>query len=634
MSNKEAVQSYVNQLIEEISALQHKNGRWEFCFQGTLMTDAYMIILLRALNIKGEEELIKGLVNEILTQQQSDGTWKIYHDEQETNISATIEAYFALLYSGYVTANEPNMQNAKRRIVQMGGLSKAEILTRTMLSLTTNIPWPSIAKIFPIEIMSLPKWAPVNIYDFVGYSRVHWVPIMICSNLNFSFTHHTTPDLSSLYSTRETESAERLLKEFSPLVKGIKQQAHQLLKAASPSKVKKDSFKIAEEFIIERIEPNGTLFSYFSSTFFMIFALLALGYKKNDPIISNAINGMKSYLYQGKNNFFHMQNSPSEVWDTALLSSALQNAGVSPTHSTVTNAAKYLLSRQQTKYGDWAVKNPDTMPGGWGFSDCNTRIPDVDDTTAALRAIQQFVHTDPAYELAWNKGTNWLLSMQNNDGGWAAFEKNTANYLVPFYPFRYEDRVLFDPSTADLTGRTLYFLGEYTDLTNTHSSIKKGVEWLIQNQEKDGSWYGRWGICFIYGTWAALTGMAATELPANHPAIEKAMDWLYSIQNKDGGWGESCVSDYKKRYIPLHASTPSQTAWALEALISFEERPNEQIIDGIHYLLNSKDKDDWTIHYPTGAGIPGSFYVHYHSYRYIWPLQTLATFLRKFGKFI
>lgn len=220
--------------------------------------------------------------------------------------------------------------------------------------------------------------------------------------------------------------------------------------------------------------------------------------------------------------------------------------------------------------------------------------------------------------------------MQNQDGGWSAFEKNT-NKNFSWIPIESSAAVSTDPSTADLTGRTLEFLGNNVGLSIQHPEIERGVHWLLKKQERDGSWYGRWGISYIYGTWAAMTGMTAVGIPADHPAILKATQWLLGIQNEDGSWGESCRSDVEKKYIPLGAGTPSQTAWAVDALLSFSPAPTTAIERGIHFLIDSGTIQDWRVNYPTGAGLPGGFYFNFHSYRYIWPLIALGHYLQKFN---
>lgn len=627
MKTMDIVNEKISTMTNYLLSNQSDNGAWNFCFEGSIMTDAYMIILIRVLEIKDEEELVKRLVDRIKRQQTKNGSWKVYEDEADGNLSATIEGFFSLLYSGYADRKESNMLKAENFIKNKGGLLQSDWLTKMMLALTGQIEWPSIVKSIPIEIMLLPKWFPVNIYHFVGYARAHWVPIIICSNKDASFP--LTPDVSYL---QEEVDGSRLIEGMEVLQHYVK---HAMVKLAdSPAGLRKRSYAKAEKYMIDRIEENGTLCSYFSSSFFMVFAFLSLGYNKNHPYIMKAFEGMKTYICRDsfKDDTIFVQNSPSTVWDTSLLTAALSDAGVPLHHESLLKASHYILSRQHHKYGDWSIKNPNIKPGGWGFSDINTLIPDIDDTTAALRAITPYTQSNGRFLDAWNKGVEWVLSMQNEDGGWSAFEKNTDNYLLPLIPFRYEDRVLFDPSTADLTGRTLYFLGEYTTIPPDSEALRHAMEWLKHNQETNGSWYGRWGNCYIYGTWAAITGLKAIGVPSTDPVIRRAFDWLLSIQDPDGGWGESCESDIKKRYIPLHNSTPSQTAWALDALISVSDHPTPKLEKGIRTLIHLLEKNDWTSRYPTGAGIPGGYYIHYHSYSHIWPLQVLGHYRNKYGR--
>jgi sporulenol synthase len=237
------------------------------------------------------------------------------------------------------------------------------------------------------------------------------------------------------------------------------------------------------------------------------------------------------------------------------------------------------------------------------------------------------------YHNAFNRGLQWILSMQNDDGGWPSFEKNTDNPILTMLPFNGANAAANDPSTADLTGRTLEFLGSDAGLTSGHLFIRRAVHWLHEHQEADGSWYGRWGICYIYGTWAALTGMLAVGENPKHPSIRRGVEWLLSVQNSDGGWGESCASDQMKRYIPLRQSTLSQTAWAVDALAAYYPKPNSAILNGIKYLINAMGQIDQE-NYPTGSGLPGHFYIRYHSYPYIWPLLALSHFKTKYETMI
>jgi sporulenol synthase len=483
-----------------------------------------------------------------------------------------------------------------------------------------------------LEIILLPYWFPLNFFDLVGYARVHIAPILIAADRKPAIRNNSTPDLSHLLMNktgfRGTQNRTRLLK-IRPILSAIKQTIGAL--PYTPQQIHTHALQRAERFILDRIEWDGTLYSYFSATFLMVFSLLALGYSKKHPVITRSIDGLKALIGAVEGRQIHIQNSTSTVWDTALLCYALQEANVSITDPMIQKAGQYLYARQHDRYGDWIIHNPGVIPGGWGFSDINTINPDVDDTTACLRAIRRLAKKDQTYHRAWKRGLNWLMSMQNDDGGWPAFEKNTDKKILTLLPFEGADAVSIDPSSADLTGRTLEFLGAHAGLTVENRRIEKAVNWLIKHQQADGSWYGRWGVSYIYGTWAAVTGMRAVGISSHHPAIQKAVQWLLNIQNEDGGWGESCRSDTEKKYTPLGRSTPSQTAWALDALIAASREPADAMERGMHFLIESGAKNDWTTSYPTGAGLPGGFYIHYHSYRYIWPLLAFSHYVKKYS---
>lgn len=268
--------------------------------------------------------------------------------------------------------------------------------------------------------------------------------------------------------------------------------------------------------------------------------------------------------------------------------------------------------------------------GGWGFSHSNAINPDVDDTSYALRALyQQAAYQYDIYGSAWRAGLEWLVSMQNDDGGWPAFEKNTNKNWPDYLPIPDVKPVWTDPSAADLTGRTIEFLCNYAGVPARTVQVRRGVEWLLKNQRSDGSWFGRWGVAYIYGTWAAVTGLVAAKIDLRHRTIEKAVNWLLAIQNPDGGWGESCRSDQAEQYIPLRFSTPSQTAWALDALIIAGQQEKPAVTRGVEYLLRFEDENGSQASYPTGSGLPGGFYIHYHSYRHVWPLLALSHYMKR-----
>ncbi|SDH48358.1 squalene--hopene cyclase [Alteribacillus bidgolensis] len=620
------LEAEVNRLVNILISEQNLDGSWSYPFETGISTDCYMIILLRTLEIN-DEDFIYELVRRILNKQEKNGSWKLFYDEEKGNISATVEAYYALLYSGYLTKSDPGMRGAKKFILKNGGLNEINMFTKVMLALTGQYKWPSYFPM-PVELLLLPTSFPVNFFDFSVYARVNLLPILIAADYTFSIKTARTPDLSNLFLNRNVDGWERELHDLRSFLSPIQQGINRLI--GYPNELHQLALERAEQYMLQRIEADGTFYSYFSSTFLMIFALMARGYAKQHPVIKKAVQGLKSYQ-TSINNYTHIQFTTANVWNTALISYGLQEAEISSSSETIQKANQYLLSRQHFLYGDWAVHNQNVLPGGWGFSDINTINPDIDDTTASLRSLQSLIINEPIYYQTWDRAVHWLLSMQNNDGGWPAFEKNVNKSILQWLPVEGGGKMILDPSTADLTGRTLEFLGNFTHADHYYPFVKKGVDWLFQDQKKDGSWYGRWGICYIYGTWAAITGLIAVNVRKDHPSIQKAVKWLYNIQNKDGGWGESCKSDAEKRYVPLQESTRTHTAWALDALLAAEKEETPGIKQGIHFLLETSEKNNWTTTYPKGQGLPGGFYIHYHSYEHLFPLIALSHYQKKFN---
>lgn len=605
----------IKYLVQFLKEEQWKDGSWRFPFETGISTDCYMIILLRSLEIN-DEKLIHKLAERILSKQEKDGTWKLYHDEEGGNVTATLEAYYALLYSGLVKKEQ--LRKAKSFILRSGGLEKVHMFTKFMLAMTGQQKWPKYFPI-PLEFILLPPNSPIHFYQMSVYGRANLLPLMILAERKFQLRTEQSPDLTEFAGREEAIFPE----EWRSL--------HTFLKKAAifPHHLKRKAEEKAKQYMLARIEPDGTFYSYFSSTFLMIFALMALGYPKTHPVIRKAVKGLISFGTE-INGCLHIQYTTSTVWNTALINYALQEAGCSLDDPVVKKGNEYLLNRQHHLFGDWVLQSPRTSPGGWGFSHINTINPDVDDTTASLRSIFRAAGKNPLFHDAWVRGIRWLLSMQNKDGGWPAFEKNKDCYWLNWFPIENGEYILADPASADLTGRTLEFLASYTKLPSEHPSIKRAVRSILNKQERDGSWRGRWGICYIYGTWGAITGLCAAGIVPSHPSISKGISWLKRIQNEDGGWGESCKSDQKNKYIPLGTSTLTDTALALDALIAVEKKPTKEIRRGIKFLLGHLQGNGWTYDYPKGQGMAGAFYIHYHSYRYVFPLLALAHYKRKY----
>ncbi|MFY4773667.1 squalene--hopene cyclase [Metabacillus sp. RGM 3146] len=619
----------ISRIVSIFKKDQSADGSWDYAFETGIKTDAFMIVLLSNLNMK-DEKLIRSVSERIVSKQTQNGSWKLFEDQDDGDLSATIEAYYALLYAGFYKKNHPRMEAARIFILERGGINKAGLFTKILLAITGQYQWPALFPL-PIEAILLPSHFPVNFYNFSIYGRANMVPILILGNKKFQMKNADAPNLSELLAGDRSTlwdpdglyRSEEWRGIFSTISHGVKSLI------GIPSQLKAIAYHKAEQYMLQRIEPDGTFYSYFSATFLMIYALLSMGYSKDHPFIDHAVRGLKSMAcsIDGK---IHMQYTTAHVWNTSLISYALQESGLTENSEVIQRANNFLLTKQHVKYGDWRVHNQDSEPGGWGFSNINTINPDVDDTTASLRAISVQLAGSPVYASAWKRGTRWTLSMQNDDGGWPAFEKNVDSGLVHLLPIDGAEYILSDASSADLTGRTLEFLGSGTNLSKQDEVIKKGIRWLIADQKKDGSWYGRWGICYIYGTWAALTGLASCQR-IEEAAVQKGARWLKSIQNEDGGWGESCKSDMQKKYVPLGRSTVTQTGWAVDALISISEKSSAEIERGIQYLIQHAGRPvGWTGNYPKGQGMAGNFYIHYHSYDLIFPLLALSHYRKKF----
>ncbi|MGD7044846.1 prenyltransferase/squalene oxidase repeat-containing protein [Jeotgalibacillus proteolyticus] len=607
------VDETIGQLIKEIETHQAPDGSFRFCFENSLMSDTNMMLLLKTLT--GDDHLIQELGGRVASLQHPEGYWSLYPGDNGS-LSATIEAYFALLYTGFWTKTEEAAQKAAHFILAQGGLGSAHSMTKIMLAIHGQYPWPNLMHL-PVHFILFPASSPISFYDFSSYARVHMGPILLLTDSRFQLSDKDIPDMSR-FIVRNLPKPEN--EQSRSLLSGIYQAASTI--AGLPHLVHQQARQRLVTYMLQRIEGDGTLYSYVSSTFYMIYALLSAGYSKQHPLIQKAVSGLKTHRCRTDNGW-HIQNSTSTVWDTALLTHALKDTSFPMQKRT--KAEAYLLKSQHDKYGDWILTAKDASPGGWGFSDSNTIHPDVDDTTAALRALSPGTSSD-LFKEPFNRGLNWVLAMQNEDGGWPAFERGKTNQLLTFVPMDGASHAAIDPSTADLTGRTLEFLSSEARLPFQHSAIQQAIRWLKKNQQTDGSWYGKWGISFLYGTWAAVTGLSAAGLNEKDSALKKAVSFIEQVQNKDGGWGESCLSDQEMQYVPLDSSTPSQTAWALDALLSVHQQKTPAIERGIQSLLRQLKTKNWTYRYPTGAGLPGNFYVYYHSYNYIWPLIVLKKY--------
>lgn len=578
---------------------QRADGAFSFCCEVNPLPDALMIVFLYGMGLK-DDPLISELSRRLMKRQNSDGSWSAYADQEDT-LSATTLAYFACLLAG-ADKSQSDMQRACHIIRQQGGILKVSNLTKILLAVAGQIPWNAVPG-GHLELLAGKTPMPINLYDFNGYARLHLVPFMLLSHLQYQFA---VPDECSL--------ADLVL----PSIK---------LPTFRIPHLNQTAVERCQTYLLERIEPNGTWASYLTATVFAVFALRAIGYPLDHSILQQATDGLKGLVFR-RHGEGQAQLFSSMVWDTSLCMRALQVVKVSGRQEALKRGESYLISRQHEKSSDWKDHNPKAEPGGWGFSDVNTLYPDVDDSIAALQALYPLLRKG---HRVLQRGADWVLSMQNDDGGWSAFDKNCNKFWLEYVPINDMGRAMTDPSTADLTGRVLETIAmTHIGEPAVQGAVDEGVRWLLRHQRRNGSWFGRWGISYLYGTWAAVCGLRASGIRVDHKAMQQALRWVESVQHDDGGFGESCKSVTQGDFVDLPDSTASQTAWGLMAMLAASVGVTRHMERAAKYLIVSVDGGGgWKETYPTGAGVAGQAYLRYHSYPYVWPLLALRAYTRR-----
>ncbi|MCM3748062.1 squalene cyclase [Paenibacillus pasadenensis] len=629
-------------LQQELLERQSPDGSWRLCCESGVMSDAFLLILLQSIGPgEQDQELIRRISARIASMQQEDGSWRLYADQREGHLESSVEAYYALLACGTYRYGDPALVKARRFILSKGGLGEVRaMMTQVLLAMTGQLPWPKALRI-PVESLLAPSWLPLSLFDLSGHARAHLVPVLMLSSGGYKLGAGKLPVLQELIAGEERSF------RLPPL---LPEPLSGILEAMSSghSPLYPSSLKRAERYMAERIEPNGTLLTYSTSTILMIAALLSIGYKPDHETIVRGLDGIRSLVWQYPHSqLSHLQIADSTVWDTAMIGSSLFEHGMAAGHPPLQSAARFLAARQQSEAGDWKRRNPDAAPGGWGFSSVNTRYPDVDDSAAALLFLQRAGKGASYWSSeAQERGGRWIWSMQNGSGGWPAFERESGSPLIGLIQFEQSAQIVTDPPTVDLTARTLQWASQAgAPLPSWLASalhaedgshpgmdaIEKASKWILSQQTRSGSWLGRWGIAHVHGTGSAMSGLLAVKAPKSASALYRGMQWLLSVQNEDGGWGESCSSDVDGIYRPLGASTPSQTAWALEGLLAHPNSPQPSIDRGIACLCSLLEANDWRSVYPAGGAFPGHVYLNYESSRYIWPLRVLAQYQNRYA---
>jgi squalene-hopene/tetraprenyl-beta-curcumene cyclase len=598
---------------DHLLSLQHPDGWWKGELETNVSMDAEDMLLREFLGIR-EAATTERSAAWIRSQQREDGSWSNFRGGPG-ELSTTVEAYAALRLAGDEPA-EPHMSQASAFVRAAGGVERARVFTHIWLALFGAWPWEQVPALAP-ELILLPPWVPLNVYDFACWARQTIVALSVvlpyrpCRPLPFGLEELRGPEPWS--PPRAGSLGARGLLALDRLLHLYERRPVRALREAALAR--------AERWIVERQEADGSWGGIQPPWVYSLIALHLRGYGIDHPVMRRGLEGLERFTIEERG-VRRLEACQSPVWDTALAVIGLTDAGVAADDEAVQRGSDWLLGEQILEPGDWAIRRPRLKPGGWAFEFANVNYPDVDDTAEVLLALRAVRHRDPAQvAFAVERGLAWLEGMQSSDGGWAAFDAENCRELIRELPFCDFGEVI-DPPSADVTAHAVEVLAAFGRADAR--PCRRGVKWLLETQAADGSWFGRWGVNYVYGTGAAVPALVAAGVSRAAPAISRAVRWLEAHQNEDGGWGEDCRSYDDPAWIGRGASTASQTAWALLALDAAGER-SAAVRRGVDWLVRAQ-RDDGTWDEPefTGTGFPSDFYINYHLYRLVFPVMALG----------
>ena len=602
---------------------QRPDGHWLFELEADATIPAEYVLLEHYLD-RIDPELQGKIGNYLRAVQGEHGGWPLFHGGA-FNLSASVKTYFALKAIGD-DPGAPHMARARERILANGGAERSNVFTRIQLALFAQVPWRAVP-VMPVEIMRLPLWFPFHISKISYWSRTVMVPLLVLMALKPTARNPRGVSVQELFRTPPDAIRDWIRGPYRSFWGRFFSSIDAVLRRiepALPSARRRRAIGSAQRFVTERLNGEDGLGGIYPAMANAVMMFSAIGVPDEDPTAAAAWRALQKLLVIEPDRAY-CQPCLSPVWDTGLAGLAMAEAGF-PAEASA--ACEWLRPRQILDVaGDWAVRRPGIVPGGWAFQYANPHYPDVDDTAVVGMLLAR--DGDPAHEAAIGRARDWIIGMQSqsgaSNGGWGAFEPENTHLHLNHIPFA-DHGALLDPPTADVTARCVSFLSQI-GMAPDEPVLARGIAYLLREQEADGSWFGRWGTNYIYGTWSVLCALNAAGLPHDAPCIRRAVAWLVSVQREDGGWGEDEETYDRAPPGQYYESTPSQTAWALLGLMAIGEADHDAVARGIAYLLATQDANgEWSELPYTAVGFPRVFYLRYHGYKLFFPLMAVARF--------
>ncbi len=629
------LQRGIDRGADALLALQQPDGHWVFELEADATIPAEYVLLVHFRGEQPDLELERKIGVYLRRIQGAHGGWPLFHDGA-FNISASVKAYFALKMIGD-DIDAPHMRRAREAILANGGAAECNVFTRTLLALFGEMPWRGVP-VMPVEIMHLPRWFPFHIAKISYWARTVLVPLTVLYALRPLPKNPRGVHVAELFTVPATQvrrwpKGPHQKAPWSQIFGAI-DRVLQVVEPYFPRGSRKRAIEKARVFTTERLNGIDGIGAIFPAMANSVLMFDALGYPPDHPDLKIARASLDKLLVV-KGDEAYCQPCLSPVWDTGLVAHALLEVGGPKAEKEAVRALAWLKPLQVLDVvGDWAMTKPNVRPGGWAFQYNNAHYPDLDDTAVVVMAMDRArgqlaaAGADvKAYDMAMSRGQEWIVGLQSRNGGFGAFDADNDYEYLNHIPFS-DHGALLDPPTADVTARCVSMLAQLGDAPGARESMRKAVDYLLKTQEKDGSWYGRWGMNYIYGTWSVLCALNVAHVDPKAPAMRRAVAWLTAIQNEDGGWGEDGES-YRMEYkgYEVAPSTASQTAWALLGLMAAGEVESPAVKRGVAYLARTQKPDGlWGEERFTATGFPRVFYLRYHGYAKFFPVWALARY--------